>query len=161
MPSPTSCCSSYWKGSFWVILDHGYQLTYKKYIWICCFLMFTYCQIYFYFSLIYIYIYIYIYMCVCVWERKMTAWKIRLRYFISDLGLLELYYYNGNIFLVGTFMVVTAGRKWRDILELTPPGERITLFLWVEAIEQRRCEVFSPVNFHRMCWFLNLAVPYS
>ena len=47
-PSPTPCCSSYWKGSLRVTLDYGRQL-------------------YFYFIiLIYIYIYIYIYICVCV-----------------------------------------------------------------------------------------------
>ena len=40
----------------------------------------------------------------------------------------KLFYCNGNIFLEGTFMVVTARKKWRDFFLLTPPAERITLF---------------------------------
>ena len=73
-------------------------------------------------------------------------------------ALLELFYCSRNIFLEGTFMVVTAGRKWRDFLELTPPAERINLF--TEATTNRRREFSSPVNFRRMCWFLNIVVPY-
>ena len=42
--------------------------------------------------------------------------------------MLELSYYNENIFLEGTFMVVTAIRKRRDFLELTPSAESRTLF---------------------------------
>ena len=42
------------------------------------------------------------------------------------LTILELLYCNGNIFL--GLMVVTAGRKGCDFLELMLPAERITLF---------------------------------
>ena len=48
-------------------------------------------------------------------------------------------------------MAVTAGRKGQHFLELTSPAE---------ATVQKRRQSCSPVNFRRMCWFLNHAVPY-
>ena len=65
--------------------------------------------------------------------------------------MLELFYCNGNIFLEGTFIVVTAVRKWQDFLELTPPAESINFSAQVTV--QSKCEFRSSVNFRRMCCF--------
>ena len=65
--------------------------------------------------------------------------------------MLEFFYCNRNIFLEGTFVVVTAGMKLQDFLELTLPAEKIVLLA-------QDVNFSSSVNFRRMCWFLNIAV---
>ena len=66
------------------------------------------------------------------------------------LNVLELFYCKENFF-EGVFMVFTTGEKWRDFLELIPTAERITFL--VEATEQKKRNLCSPVNFRRVYCF--------
>ena len=70
------------------------------------------------------------------------------------------------------YFIVMGISSWKGLLWLSLPEGNDRIFLnwhhllrellfWAEATEQRRHHFCSPVNFCRMCWFLNLAVPYS
>ena len=73
-------------------------------------------------------------------------------------GLLELSHCNRKIFLEGTFMVVTAGKKWFFGIN-TACWENNPFS--AEATRRSKREFSSPVNFQTMCWFLSFAVPNS